>query len=141
MEHPICLFALLLAACPTFVTSVSAAEADVAAAPAATGAGEKHADLRQLLQQALFEEEATRNLDKAAEAYDALLNAYQGQQQLAATALFRLAEVRRKQGRNIDAIALYQKLVAEFPNAEPQAKMSRENLSALGARIRPQSDV
>ena len=44
----------------------------------------------------------------------------------AASALFRLAEVRRKQDRKDDAIVLYQKLLVRFPEAETEAKLARE---------------
>src|SRR5690606_10080443 len=53
----------------------------------------------------------------------------------AATALFRLAEVRRKQDRKEDAIKLYQQLVTEFPTSEKQVALAKENLTALGAEI------
>ncbi len=90
------------------------------------------ADLQKLLQDALFAEEATQDLTQAAAAYEALLAAYADQRRLAATALFRLAEVRRKQDRPQDAIAHYQHLLRDFPSEEPLARLSRENLLALG---------
>lgn len=87
--------------------------------------------IKQLLQDGLFEEEANRNLEKAAVAYEALLDGFEQQRQFAATALFRLAEVRAKQGRKEDAIALYQRVITDFRN-DPLAKTSREKLAALG---------
>lgn len=92
------------------------------------------ADLSALLRDALFEEEATRDLTKAAAAYEALLAQWDQQRALAASALYRLAEVRRKQDRTADAIALYQRLLTEFPDADPHARLARENLTALGAK-------
>ena len=62
--------------------------------------------LEQLLQDALFAEEATQDLDQAAISYEKLLEAYRSQRQFAATALFRLAEVRRKQERPEEAAKL-----------------------------------
>ncbi len=91
------------------------------------------ADLRELLSEALFQEEGAQDLGKAAEGYEALIKAYDRQRQFAATALFRLAEVRRKQARQEEAAALYKKLLVEFPNHDPLARLSRENLLALGA--------
>lgn len=91
-------------------------------------------DLRTLLRDALFEEEATRDLTKAAAGYEALLAAWNEQRPTAAAALYRLAEVRRKQDRKDDAIALYQRLLREFPDIEPHARLARENLTALGAK-------
>lgn len=91
-------------------------------------------DLRTLLRDALFEEEATRDLTKAAVGYEALLASWAEQRPTAAAALYRLAEVRRKQDRKADAIALYQRLLREFPDIEPHARLARENLTALGAK-------
>ena len=90
-------------------------------------------DLRQLLQQGLFEEEATRDYEKASAAYGALVAEYDRQRALAATALFRLAEIRAKQGNKAEAVALHQRLLAEFPGHDPLAKLSRERLAGLGA--------
>lgn len=90
------------------------------------------ADLQKLLQDALFAEEATQDLPKAAASYEAVMEAYAGQRRLAATALFRLAEVRRKQNRPQDAIAHYQHLLRDFAAEETLARLSRENLLALG---------
>ena len=91
-------------------------------------------DLRKLLQEGLFEEEANRNLDAASTAYEALIQAFDKDRQFAATALFRLAEVRTKQNRKDEAIALYQRLVAEFATVEPLAKLSRDRLVAFGGK-------
>ena len=93
--------------------------------------------LQSQLQSALFAEEATRDLPAAAAAYEKLLIDYATQRQLAATALFRLAEVRRKQDQKDAAIKLYQRLLTEFPDTEPQARLSRENLTALGVKDIP----
>ena len=105
----------------------------VAAAQEPTRAPAPPIDLPALLQRGLFEEEGRRRLDEAASAYEALLAGFDEQKHLAATALFRLAEVRRKQDRKDEAIALYQRLLAEFPASDPLARLSRENLAALGA--------
>jgi ankyrin repeat protein len=90
-------------------------------------------EIRELLQKGLFEEEANRDLAKAAEAYSSLVAKYDQQRAWAATALFRLAEVRAKQGDKPAAIALHQRLLAEFPNHDPLAGLSRDRLAALGA--------
>ena len=101
----------------------------------------KAEDPRQLLQQGLFEEEANRDFEKAADAYARLLKEYDRQRALAATALFRLAEIRAKQGNKTEAIALHQRLLAEFPNHDPLAKLSRERLATLGGAAPPTADV
>jgi len=91
-------------------------------------------DLRTLLRDGLYAEEVTRDSEAAAKSYEHVLARYSEQRAFAATALFRLAEVRRKQDRKDDAIQLYQRLLAEFPNAETEAKLARENLDTLGGK-------
>lgn len=88
---------------------------------------------REILRDALYAEEVTRDPAKAAEAYGKVLELYEAQQPFAATALFRLAEVRRKQGNKEEAAKLYQRLLREFPAAEVEGKLARENLAAIGA--------
>lgn len=94
-------------------------------------------DLQSLLQKALFAEEATRDLTQAANGYEALLTVWGKQRQLAATALFRLAEVRRKQDQKEEAIKLYQRFLKEFGDIDPQARLSRENLAGMGVKEIP----
>jgi ankyrin repeat protein len=90
--------------------------------------------LRDLLRDGLFAEEVTRDSEAAAKQYEQVLARYSEQRAFAASALFRLAEVRRKQDRKDDAIQLYQRLLAEFPGAAIEAKLARENLAALGGK-------
>ena len=87
------------------------------------------------LRDALYLEEVKRDPVAAANAYESILDGYAQQQQHAATALFRLAEIRRAEGRRDEAIALYQRLIAQFPNADAKAKLAKENLAALGAKM------
>jgi ankyrin repeat protein len=91
--------------------------------------------LSELLRDALYTEEVARDSDKAAKQYEELLARHDAQKTFAAAALFRLAEVRRKQDRKDDAIRLYQRLIAEFPNAETEVKLAKENLAALGGKV------
>ncbi|HET6408405.1 MAG TPA: ankyrin repeat domain-containing protein, partial [Chthoniobacteraceae bacterium] len=95
------------------------------------------AEPRQLLQEGLFEEEANRNLDKASTAYEALIQSFDKDRQYAATALFRLAEIRTKQNRKEEALALFQRVLAEFANIDPVARISRERIVALGGSAAP----
>jgi ankyrin repeat protein len=90
------------------------------------------AEPRQLLQEGLFEEEANRDLDKASAAYESLIASFDKERQFAATALFRLAEIRAKQNRKEDAVALFQRVATEFSTNDPLARLSRERIAALG---------
>src|SRR6187397_3207225 len=105
--------------------------------PAAMLCGAVHADeppLRELLRDGLYAEEVTRDPEAAAKQYEQVLSRYSEQRDFAAAALYRLAEVRRKQDRKEDAVKLYQQLLAEFPGAATEAKLARENLAALGGK-------
>lgn len=104
-------------------------------APLPAQATDPDAGLRELLRDALYTEEVTRDREAAAKQYEALLSKHDAQRAFAASALFRLAEVRRKQDHKDEAIALYQRLLREFPAAEAEAKLARENLAILGAKI------
>ncbi len=90
--------------------------------------------LREELRDALYTEEVTREPAAAAVAYETLLMRYDLQKQVAASALFRLAELRHNQGRKEDAIAHYQRLVLEFPNATAEKNRALERLNALGVK-------
>lgn len=100
-------------------------------APAATN------DTSALLRQGLFEEEANHDLDAAIRAYQAVVTQHDDQRKVAATAIFRLGECYRKQGKTNEAIAQFQRIVAEFNDLSPLAGLSRTSLAALapaGAR-------
>jgi len=83
-------------------------------------------DLSATLQRGLFEEEANNNLPAAIKAYEAVVNATDAQRKLAGTALFRLAECNRKLGRTNDAVALYQRVLREYPDQTRLADLSRQ---------------
>lgn len=87
------------------------------------------------LRQGLYAEEVKRDPEAAAKHYAEIIAAEDRRRATVATALFRLAEVRRGQGNNDEAIALYQRLLTEFPQAEAEGKLAREHLAALGASI------
>lgn len=91
--------------------------------------------LRDLLRDGLFAEEVSRDPEAAAKRYEELITRFSEDRDFAAAALFRLAEVRRKQDRKEEAIALYQKLLAEFPTSLNETKLARENLATLGGSV------
>ncbi|MCW5552727.1 MAG: hypothetical protein KIS67_11290 [Verrucomicrobiae bacterium] len=89
-------------------------------------------DLTSALQKGLFEEEANHNLDAAAQAYQAVSAQFDKDRKLAATAIFRLGEVYRTQGKTNDAVAQYERIVREFSDQETLATLSRQNLAGIG---------
>ena len=108
----------LLLAATLFVTPL--------AAPAATN------DLTALLQQGLFDEEATRDLTAAIADYQSLARQYDKDRQVAATAIYRLGECYRKLGQTNEAATQYRRLVHDFPEQTDLAQLSRQNLAGLG---------
>jgi ankyrin repeat protein len=91
--------------------------------------------LSDALQQGLLAEDVHHDLDAAITAYQSVLAQHDDQRRLVATALFRLGESYRKQGKAADAIAQYQRLLAEFSDQAELARLSRQNLDTLGADI------
>lgn len=89
-------------------------------------------DLTSALQKGLFEEEANHNYPAAIEAYESVVSRFDDNRKLAATAIFRLGEIYRKQGRTNEAAAQYQRIVREFADQAPLTDMSRQTLAALG---------
>ncbi len=85
-----------------------------------------------LLRQGLFEEEANRDFDKAAENYRAVIAAHDRQRALAATATYRLGEIARKKNDNEAAASAFRTVIERFPEQQDLARLSRENLAALG---------
>lgn len=91
--------------------------------------------LRDQLREGLYAEEVTRDKDAAARQYEQILAQFDEQRPVAVNALFRLAELRRSQNKKEEAIALYQRVLSQFPDADPQADLSRTQLSALGVKV------
>src|SRR2546421_6768191 len=90
-------------------------------------------DLSSALQRGLFEEEANHNLDAAIQAYQSVINQYDKDRKLAATAIFRLGESYRKQGKTNEAVAQYERVLREFPDQPDLLPVSRGNLVTLGS--------
>ena len=78
--------------------------------------------LTEALQKGLFEEEANQNLDAAIKAYQDVLSRADEQRRVAATALFRLAECYRKQGKTNEASAEYRRLVRDYETKTEHAE-------------------
>ena len=90
-------------------------------------------NLTSLLQQGLLEEQGNRNFDAAVAAYQSLAALFDQDRKLAATAIFRLGECYRAQGKTNEATAQYQRILREFSDQNTLALMSRQNLIGLGA--------
>ena len=88
-------------------------------------------ELTALLQRALFEEEANRNLVAAIQAYQSLVEQFDQDRALAATAVFRLGECYRKQGNTNAAAAQYERVIRDFADQAPLVALSRQNLGPL----------
>lgn len=106
-----------------------------AVAPAQTN------NLTALLQQGLFEEQANRNLDAAIADYQALARQFDKDRQLAATAVFRLGECYRMQGKTNEAALEYQRILRDFPDQATLATLSRQNLTGMGMTSAPAAAV
>lgn len=91
-------------------------------------------DLSGLLQRGLFEEEANRNLDAASTAYETLVKQFDKDRQIGATAVFRLGEVYRKQGKTNEAVLQYERIVRDFAEQTTLVTLSRQNLAGLGVK-------
>ncbi|MDB6063834.1 MAG: Ankyrin repeat-like protein [Pedosphaera sp.] len=82
-------------------------------------------EISTLLQKGLFEEEANRNLEAAIQAYQAVITQTDKDRQFAATAIFRLGECYRKQGKTNEANMQYQRIVREFADQTELVKLSQ----------------
>src|SRR5579862_2759362 len=71
-------------------------------------------DLSTTLSKGLFEEEANHNLGAAIKMYQSVIDRFDTDRKLAATAVFRLGECYRKQGSTNEANAQYQRILREF---------------------------
>jgi cytohesin len=98
-------------------------------------------DLSTRLQKGLFEEEANRNLDAAIQAYQSVIAQFDKDRQLAATAVFRLAECYRKLGKTNDAVGQYQRLFGDFAEQTTLVNLSRQNLVGLGVTPTPSAQA
>ena len=98
-------------------------------------------NLTALLQQGLFEEQANRNLDAAIADYQALARQFDKDRQLAATAVFRLGECYRMQGKTNEAALEYQRILRDFSDQATLATLSQQNLAGMGMTPAPASSA
>ncbi len=89
-------------------------------------------NLNSLLEQGLLEEQANRNLDAAITDYKQLATEFDNDRQLAATAVFRLGECYRAQGKTNEAAVEYHRVLRNFSDQTTLAILSRENLTGMG---------
>jgi ankyrin repeat protein len=89
-------------------------------------------DLTALLQQGLLEEQANQNLDAAITDYQVLATQFDKDRKVAATAVFRIGECYRMQGRTNEAAAQYERVLHDFSDQKVLAQLSAENLKGMG---------
>ena len=90
-------------------------------------------DLSATLQKGLFEEEANHDLNAAVRAYQDVVNQFDKDRKLAATAIFRLGECYSKQGKTNEANVQYERVLREFADQTELANLSRNYVSVAGA--------
>jgi len=95
---------------------------------------------KELLRDGLFAEESEGDLKEATQKYEILLKSFESERRVAAVALFRLAAVKRKQGEEKEALALYKEFGEKFRDIEPQATLVRENYLAISGEEFPKSE-
>lgn len=87
------------------------------------------------LKQAIIEEEINNNPQKALQTYSRIIEEYDMQRNMAAAALYRLAECHRKLGDQQSAIDAFSKLVQQFPEQSNYIELAKQNLVAMTGRI------
>ncbi len=85
--------------------------------------------LADQLRKGIVLEEAGQNLEKAIQAYQAIVTQFDEDRKTVATALFRQAECYRKLGKREQAVAAYQRVVREFADQTALAESSRRQLA------------
>jgi tetratricopeptide (TPR) repeat protein len=84
--------------------------------------------MAEAVRKGIVEEETNRNLNAAIQSYQSVVTQYDEDRKYAATALFRIAECYRKQGKNDQATAAYKRVVQEFGDQAKLAEQSRSHL-------------
>jgi tetratricopeptide (TPR) repeat protein len=84
--------------------------------------------LTEAFQRGLLAEESQRDLKAAVTAYDEVVRLADAQREIVATALFRRAEVRRRQGQTNEAEADYRRLLRHFSDQTNLLEFARVRL-------------
>jgi tetratricopeptide (TPR) repeat protein len=82
------------------------------------------------LRKGVVAEETSQDLNSAIQRYQAVVAQFDEERKAAANALFQMAELDRKQGRNDQAMAAYARVVEEFADQGELVKQSRARLPA-----------
>src|SRR5271157_1835541 len=85
-------------------------------------------DITTLVQKGLFEEEANHHLEAAIEYYQEAIGHFDKDRQLTATAIFRLGECYRLQGKTNEANVQYERIIREFSDQTQLVELSRAYL-------------
>lgn len=94
----------------------------------AINAGAATNELSGVLQKGLFEEEANHDLESAIRTYQSLITQYDNDRKVAATAIFRLGECYRKQGKDKEARAQYERVIRDFSEQTTLVELSMQHL-------------
>lgn len=87
--------------------------------------------VREAVERGLAAEESGKDLAGATKAYTDAVAAADARRATHATALFRLAEVQRLQGRTNEATELYRRLLVEFPDQSEMVAVARRHAGAV----------
>jgi len=88
--------------------------------------------VREALERGLAAEESGQDLTGAAKAYTDAVAAADARRATHATALFRLAEVQRRQGKTNEATELYRRVLVEFPDQAEMVAVARRHVGEAG---------
>ncbi len=91
------------------------------------------------LRQGLFEEEAKHDLNAAIQSYQAIISGTGADEQTLATAVFRLAECYRQQGKVDQARPLYERVLKDFSDQADLVKASQEQIAQEDAAAKTQA--
>src|SRR3954469_904466 len=86
------------------------------------------ASASELLEKGIYNEETKGDVDGAIAIYQQLVGESKANQALGAQAQYRLAMCLTKKNRTIEAMAAFEKLIAEYPSEKEYVAKAREHL-------------